>query len=89
MESPSTRCTSLAAGFSGPETGHSLQHPDAQTAAAGLFRQDLVALLDLLQQRKIKRSSRSAFLLPRQDARRSCFGKGGVVGKIVLVRNGP
>ncbi len=53
-----------------------------------LFRRDLVALFDLLQQKKIK--PLIAQLLPLAEARHAqeLLGKGGVTGKIVLVRNG-
>ncbi len=49
------------------------------------FRQDLVALLDLLQQQKIK--PLIAQRLPLTEARQAheLLGKGGVTGKIVLV----
>jgi len=52
------------------------------------FRQDLIALLDLLQQQKIK--PLIAQRLPLAEARQAheLLGKGGVTGKIVLVRNG-
>jgi NADPH2:quinone reductase len=52
------------------------------------FRQDLVALFDLLQQRKIE--PLIAQRLPLAEARRAheLLGKGGVTGKIVLVGNG-
>ncbi len=50
-----------------------------------LFREDLIALLDLLEQQKIK--PLIAQRLPLREARRAheLLGKGGVVGKIVLV----
>jgi len=53
-----------------------------------LFRQDLMALFDLLQQRKIK--PLIAQRLPLAEARRAheLLGEGGVSGKIVLVRTG-
>jgi NADPH2:quinone reductase len=53
-----------------------------------LFRQDLIALFDLLQQKKIKPLIAQRF--PLAEARRAheLLGKGGVTGKIVLVRNG-
>jgi NADPH2:quinone reductase len=53
-----------------------------------LFRQDLIALLDLLQQRRIKPVVAQRF--PLAEARRAheLLGKGGVIGKIVLVPNG-
>jgi NADPH2:quinone reductase len=52
-----------------------------------LFRQDLIALLDFLQQGKIQ--PLVAQRLPLAEARRAheLLEKGGVVGKIVLVRN--
>jgi NADPH2:quinone reductase len=53
-----------------------------------LFRQDLIALLDLLQQRKIK--PLIARRIPLAEARRAqeLLGQGGVIGKIVLLCNG-
>jgi NADPH2:quinone reductase len=50
-----------------------------------LFRQDLIALLNLLQQQKIKPIIAERF--PLAEARRAheLLGKGGVTGKIVLV----
>ncbi len=49
------------------------------------FRQDLIALLDLLRQQKIKPLIAQTF--PLTEARRAheLLGKGGVTGKIVLV----
>jgi NADPH:quinone reductase len=51
------------------------------------FRQDLIALFDLLHQQKIK--PLIAQRLPLAEARQAhkLLGKGGVTGKIVLVRN--
>jgi NADPH:quinone reductase-like Zn-dependent oxidoreductase len=51
------------------------------------FRQDLIALLDLLQQQEIK--PLIAQRLPLAEARQAqeLLGKGGVTGKIVLVRD--
>jgi NADPH2:quinone reductase len=53
-----------------------------------LFRQDLITLFDLLQQQKIK--PLIAQRLPLAEARHAqeLLGEGGVIGKIVLVRNG-
>jgi NADPH2:quinone reductase len=53
-----------------------------------LFRRDLIALLDLVQRREIKPVI--AQRLPLSDARQAqeLLGKGGVVGKIVLVCGG-
>jgi NADPH2:quinone reductase len=52
------------------------------------FRQDLIALLDLLQERKIK--PLIAARLPLAEARHAheLLGKGGVTGKLVLVSSG-
>jgi NADPH2:quinone reductase len=52
------------------------------------FRQDLIALFDLLQQQKIKPLIAQRF--PLAEARRAheLLGKGGITGKIVLVRSG-
>ena len=55
---------------------------------AGMFRQDLVSLLDLLQQQKIKPIIAQRFPLAEARAAHELLGKGGVVGKIVLVCNG-
>ncbi len=54
-----------------------------------VFRQDLVALFDLLKQQKIK--PLVALRLPLLEARQAqeLLAKGGVTGKIVLVCNGP
>jgi NADPH2:quinone reductase len=53
-----------------------------------LFREDLIALFDLLQQQKIK--PLIAQRLPLAEARQAqeLLGKGGVTGKIVLVCDG-
>jgi NADPH:quinone reductase-like Zn-dependent oxidoreductase len=53
-----------------------------------LFRQDLITLLDLLKQQKIK--PLIARRLPLAEARKAheLLGKGGVTGKIVLVPDG-
>jgi len=50
-----------------------------------MFRRDLIALLDLLQQQKIKPLIAQRF--PLAEARRAheLLGEGGVTGKIVLV----
>jgi len=52
------------------------------------FRRDLLALLDLLQQKKIK--PLIARRLPLCEARHAheLLGRGGVIGKIVLMPNG-
>ncbi len=52
------------------------------------FRQDLIALFELLQQQKIKPLIAQRF--PLSEARRAheLLGKGGVTGKIVLVGSG-
>ena len=53
-----------------------------------LFRQDLIALFDLLQQKKIKPLIAQRFPLAEARHAHELLGKGGVTGKIVLVRNG-
>ena len=52
------------------------------------FRHDLLTLLDLLKQDKIK--PLIAHRLPLEEARRAheMLGEGGVLGKIVLLPNG-
>ena len=52
------------------------------------FRQDLIALFDLLQQQKIKPLIVQRFPLAEARQAHELLGKGGVTGKIVLVRNG-
>ena len=52
-----------------------------------LFRQDLIALFDLLQQHKIKPLIAQRFPLAEARRAQELLGKGGVIGKIVLVRN--
>ena len=51
-----------------------------------LFRQDLIALFDLLQQQKIKPLIAQRFPLAEARQAHELLGKGGVTGKIVLVR---
>ena len=53
-----------------------------------LFRQDLIALFDLLQQQKIKPLIAQRFPLAEAKHAHELLGKGGVTGKIVLVPNG-
>lgn len=50
-----------------------------------LFRQDLIALFDLLQQQKIKPIVAQRFPLIEARQAQELLGKGGVTGKIVLV----
>jgi NADPH:quinone reductase-like Zn-dependent oxidoreductase len=52
------------------------------------FRQDLIALFDLLQQQKIKPLIAQRFPLAEARHAQELLGEGGVTGKIVLVRNG-
>jgi NADPH:quinone reductase-like Zn-dependent oxidoreductase len=51
-----------------------------------LFRQDLIALFDLLQQQKIKPLIAQRFPLAEARRAQELLGKGGVTGKIVLVQ---
>src|SRR6184192_76126 len=53
-----------------------------------LFRHDLIALFDLLQQQKIKPLIPQRFPLVEARHAHELLGNGGVTGKIVLVRNG-
>jgi NADPH2:quinone reductase len=51
------------------------------------FRQDLIALLDLLQERKIEPIIARRFPLAEARQAQEVLGKGGVTGKIVLVHD--
>jgi NADPH:quinone reductase-like Zn-dependent oxidoreductase len=53
-----------------------------------LFPEDLIALLDLLQQQKIKPLIAQRFPLAEARQAHELLGKGGVTGKIVLMCNG-
>jgi NADPH2:quinone reductase len=53
-----------------------------------VFRQDLTALFDLLKQGKVKPLVAGRFPLAEAKQAQELLGKGGVTGKIVLVRNG-
>ncbi|HKW97870.1 MAG TPA: medium chain dehydrogenase/reductase family protein [Bryobacteraceae bacterium] len=53
-----------------------------------LFRQDLAALWDLLEQKKIKPLVAERFPLAQARQAQELLGKGGVTGKIVLVNRG-
>jgi NADPH2:quinone reductase len=52
------------------------------------FREDLIALFDLLQQKKIKPLIAQRFPLAKARHAQELLGKGGVTGKIVLVPKG-
>lgn len=54
-----------------------------------LFRQDLIVLLALLQQKKIKPLIAQRFPLAEARQAQDLLANGGVTGKIVLVDNGP
>ncbi len=54
----------------------------------GQFRQDLIALFELLQQQKLKPLVAQRFPLAEARQAHELLGKGGVIGKIVLVCNG-
>ncbi len=53
-----------------------------------LFRQNLIALFDLLQQKEIKPLIAQRFPLAEARHAHELLGKGGMTGKIVLVPNG-
>ena len=52
-----------------------------------LFRQDLIALLNLLQQKKLKPLIAQQFPLTEARQAHELLGRGGVLGKVVLVMN--
>ena len=52
------------------------------------FREDLIALFELLQQQKIKPLIARRFPLVEARHAQELLGTGGVTGKLVLVRNG-
>lgn len=52
------------------------------------FRQDLTALFELLQQQKMKPIVAQRFPLSEARQAQELLGKGGVIGKIVLVPDG-
>ncbi|HKT12252.1 MAG TPA: medium chain dehydrogenase/reductase family protein [Terriglobia bacterium] len=54
-----------------------------------LFRHDLITLLDLLREQKIKPIIAQRFPLAEARKAHELLGKGGVIGKIVLLCNGP
>jgi NADPH:quinone reductase len=90
MEYPCTRCTSPAGGFSPARKRiipYSIQ--TLKRLKPALFRHDLMALLELHYQHRIKPLIAHRF--PLADARRAqeLLAKGGVVGKIVLLRDAP
>jgi NADPH2:quinone reductase len=53
-----------------------------------VFREDLITLFGLLQQHKLKPLVAQRLPLRRARCAHELLGKGGVTGKIVLVRNG-
>jgi len=53
-----------------------------------LFRQDLIALLDLLREKRIKPLIAQRFPLAEARHAHELLGKGGVTGKLVLISNG-
>jgi NADPH:quinone reductase-like Zn-dependent oxidoreductase len=89
MQSPFSGCTSPPGGFS---RGGKRMVPYSiqwlKRLRPALFRQDLIALFDLLQQHKIKPLIAQRFPLAAARHSHELLGKGGVTGKIVLVRNG-
>ena len=52
------------------------------------FRQDLIALFELLQQKKVKQIIARRFPLDEATDAHKLLGEGGVIGKLVLVCNG-
>jgi len=90
VKSASSACTLLAAGFSPGQrrvVPYSIQ--TLRRLRPALFRQDLMALLDLLQHQKIKPLIAQRFPLAQARQAQELLGKGGVTGKIVLLPNEP
>jgi NADPH:quinone reductase-like Zn-dependent oxidoreductase len=88
VQSGFSDCTLLAAGFSRGRKrviAYSIQWLKRLKPAS--FRQDLIALFDLLQQQKIKPLIARRFPLAEAREAHELLGQGGVTGKIVLVRN--
>src|SRR5262249_7371363 len=54
-----------------------------------LFRQDLITLLDLLKEKKIKPLVAQRFPLAAAPGAQGLLAKGGVIGKIVLIPSAP
>lgn len=54
-----------------------------------LFRHDLFTLFDLLHEKKIKPLIAQRLPLGQARAAHELLGRGGVIGKIVLMPNGP
>ena len=54
-----------------------------------MFRYDLIALFELLQQQQIKPLIAQRFPLAEARQAQELLGNGGVTGKIVLMLNGP
>lgn len=53
-----------------------------------MFRQDVITLFDLLQQQKMKPLIAQRFPLAAARQAHELLGKGGVIGKLVLVSEG-
>jgi len=88
VPSPYSGCTWLVAGSlrAGGEWSYSIQW--LKRLRPAVFRQDLLALFDLLRQQKIKPLVARRFPLAEARQAHELLGTGGVTGKIVLVRDG-
>ena len=80
-------CRQLAR--AGTNTCGALQLQTLKRLRPALFRQDLIALFDLLQHHKIKPLIAHRFPLAEARHAHELLGTGGVTGKIVLVLDGP
>ena len=78
-------------GFGGAAAGgdEAFRDPGGKGLRPSQFRQDLTALFDLLQQRKITPLIAQRCSLVEARQAHELLGKEGVTGKIVLVCNGP
>jgi len=67
------------------ETGGAIQYSMVERLKPAMIRQDLIALFELLQQKKIKPLIAQRFPLAEAKRAHELLGKEGVTGKIVLV----
>jgi NADPH:quinone reductase-like Zn-dependent oxidoreductase len=83
-QSPSSACTSLPV-FPGRKRVVPYSIQTLKRLKPTFFRQDLTVLFELLQEHKIKPIVAHRFPLYQARQAQESLGKGGVIGKIVLV----
>jgi len=81
----SSDCTLLGAGFSGKKRVVPYSIQTLKRLKPKMFQEDLVTLLDLLIQQKLKPIIAKKFPLTEARQAHELLEKGGVVGKIVLI----